>query len=311
MIRSFKVLIAGLVILGFSVAILFANSADRAETIADELIEVTSVSPENEGRLVMLSGTPELANGGVIVDEEAGLQVENTVYYSRVPYQKVYSLKKREVVVDQGEDKYSEADDITEIEYYIAEEWIVANSERDEVVTRMFERYENPPKLPLSAYHASGDLRIAGFRVSAADVYDHLQTKIESFTPSELQEACGSYIVRSELNLQPVLNEYGRGMLSSGDKIGDVHVRFSYETLEGADPVTIIGRQRGEAIVLEDDDLVSESERVQAGIVSKEAFMASITKEDASSRKIGVIGLVLSAIVLLLSLNWSGLLGKK
>lgn len=305
MIRSFKVLIAGLIVLGFSIAILYANRPGRTDSVSDELVETTVVSPENEGKLVIVSGKPRLADGGVIADEEAGLRMENAVYYSRIPYQKIYVQRQRKVVVDRGEDKLSEDDDITRTEYYVAQEWVNADRKRDAVVSSGSNRYENPPKLKLSAYHASGDLRVAGFKVSAADVRDYIQTKNAGFAQEELEEACKSYIIKSEIDLRAVTGEYGHGMLSSGDEIGDVHVTFSYTTLEGADPVTVIGRQRGEQIVFEDDDLVSENERIRPGAVSKEEFLAAIASEDASSRMIGIVGTVLGAILLLLSVDWS------
>ena len=77
--RSWKALIAGLIIAGFGVAMLLANKPERAQSVADELVEATSVLPENEGKLVMVSGTPELVDGGKLVDEETGLKVENAL----------------------------------------------------------------------------------------------------------------------------------------------------------------------------------------------------------------------------------------
>ena len=87
MIRP-KLLIASIVIVALGIAMALANSEDRAKKVAGELVEASSVEPQNEGKLVIISGTPELADGGVIVDEETGLQVSNAISYSRVPYQK-------------------------------------------------------------------------------------------------------------------------------------------------------------------------------------------------------------------------------
>lgn len=307
MIRSFKVLIAGVVILGFGIAILCANSPERVNAIADELVEATSVLPENEGKLVMVTGTPQLMNGGVVVDDETGLRVENALSYSRIPYQKVYAEKKEKVIVSEGKDKFSTDDDVTETRYYVAEEWINADHDRDEVVRGNGTSYENPPALRLSAYFAGGDLRLEDFSISYADVLDYLDYENGSFTQQELADACGSYIKRSELNLRAVENEYGHGMLSSGDEVGDVHVMFSYTALKGAEPVTVIGRQRGDRLVLEEDDIVTESEQVQAGGVTKEAFIDSLAAEDKVSRRFGIVGVVLGVILLLVSFEWDWL----
>lgn len=305
-----KFLIIGLVVLAFGVGVLWANSPDRTRKIADELVEATDVLPENEGKLVIVSGTPVLANGH-IVDEEANLEVENAVSYSRVPLQKVYALRSREVVVDKGEDKMSDVDDTTKTEYYVVKDWIYANQERDAEISRTSVTYENPPAINLSSSHASGDMRICGFKTNYSDVSGYVQTEDAWFTQEELEQACGEYIVRSEIDLKAVTDEYGRGMLSSGDEIGDVRVTFSYETFEGAEPVTLIGRQKGDALVLEDDGLVSEAEQVQPGAVTKEEFVAAITAEDASSRRIGIGALILGALVFLLAFNWGALIKPK
>ena len=78
------------------------------------------------------------------------------------------------------------------------------------------------------------------------------------------------------------------------------------EALEGAEAVTIVGRQRGDELVLEEDDLVSEAEHVRPGVVSREEFLEAITAEDASSRKIGIGALVLGAVVILFALDLWG-----
>ena len=293
-------IIIGIIILIFSIAILYANRAERAKRIADELVEPKSVSPENEGKLVIVSGVPELVGGGVIFDKETGLQVENAVHYSRTPYQKVYVQKSRSVVVDEGEDKLSTDDYVTEIEYYIAEDWIPAYQERDEVIVIGSSRYENPPAINLRPYYAATDLAVAGFQLAASDISDCIETENRGFTKEELAASCGKYIQDSGLNMQVVLRESGSAMLSSGDEIGDIHVLFSYETLEGASPVTLVGRQQGSRIIFDDNDPVSESERVKSGNISKEEFLSSISAEDATSRKIGIVGLVLGAALILI-----------
>lgn len=300
MFKRPKLLIAGLVIVVFGIAVLLANSAERSEQVADELVEATAVLPENEGKLVIVSGVPQLADG-LLTDEEAGLTVDNAVYYGRTPLQKVYALEKREVVVDYGEDKRSDDDDIKETQYYVVKQWIVANRSRDEEVGTFTERYKNPAPVNLGVYQDFGELRLGGFRVSYADVVPYLHVKKGRFTQEELRQACGEFIARSELGLEVVADEEGNGMLSNGDEIGDVHVRFAFEKMEGAEEVTFVGRQRGDELVFEDDDLVSESERMQTGKVSREEFLDSISSEDASSRTIGYGSLALGLVIIALS----------
>ena len=299
-----KILITGLIVIILGLAILAVNDSERTNTLAEELIETTTVLPENEGKLLIVSGTPYLADGGSIIDEETGLKVENALYYERVPLQKVYQLETREVVVDKGEDKVSTLDDKKKTERYLVTDWITADISRDAVITYDFKQYENPPAINLSRYSDSSILYIGDFIIDSIDVFDYIQTVNGHFTEEELRDACGDYIIKSELDLQPATNEYGHGMLSSGDEIGDVHVTFSYRTLEKAEPVTMIGRQTGDRLVVEHGKLLSNKELVQPGLISKEDFLASISAEDASSRKIGIVLMVIGAVIFLFSFNW-------
>ena len=305
------VFIIGLVLLGFGIATLNANRSERASTIADELIEPTEVLPENEGKLVIVSGVPQLPDDELIIDEEADLKMKKAVRYERVPYQKVYAEEKRTVVVNEGEDKTSTLDDVTKTEYYVVQKWVLANSKRDAVISNDFKRYENPPAINLDALYESADLRISDFRIKPSDVSGYIQTKRGGFPADYLQDACAGYIKRSEIDLQAVTDEKGYGMLSNGDDIGSVHVNFAFETLESAEPVTVIGRQRGDTIVFEEDGPVSQSEHIRPGIVSREEFLSSITAEDASSRIYGVGEMVVGVILCLLSLNWRRSAPKK
>lgn len=303
MIRP-KLLIASIVIVALGIAMALANSEDRAKKVAGELVEASSVEPQNEGKLVIISGTPELADGGVIVDEETGLQVSNAISYSRVPYQKVYKEESREVVVDRGEDKLRDFDDKTRTEYHVVEAWINADSSREPYVSGDGARHENPEPVNLPAYHKMGDLRLAGFKISAGDVSPYLHHSTGTFTPEELATTCGEYIAHSELDLKVVERKDGDGMLSTGSDIGDVQVLLSYQRLDSADPVTLIGRQQGDELVLVEDDVVSELEQVQAGAISREEFLDSITSEDSSSRMIGIGFIVVGAILLVFSLGF-------
>ena len=208
-------------------------------------------------------------------------------------------------MVSKGEDKQSPYDDVKETRYYVAADWIYAGQKRDEAVSGSTgQKYENPPPADLSACHASGDLRLSGFRISFADVGDYIRTEKNGFTPEELEQSCGGYMRNSGIGLQAVADSYGSGMLSSGDEIGDVHIYFSYETLKEASPVTVIGRQRGDRLVLEDTGPVDERERIRPGLVSRQEFLSSVVSEDASSRIYGIVFLALGFVLLTLSILW-------
>ena len=191
----------------------------------------------------------------------------------RTKYGVLTFTQNTDIRIDEGEDKTSTLDDVTKTEYYVVQKWVLANSKRDAVISNDFKRYENPPAINLDALYESADLRIADFRIKPSDVSRYIQTKRGGFPADYLQDACAGYIKRSEIDLQAVTDENGYGMLSNGDDIGSVHVNFAFETLESAEPVTVIGRQSGDRIVFEDDELVSEAERVRPGTVSREEFL--------------------------------------
>ena len=58
LIRRPKLLIAGVLVMAFGLAMFSANRAERVGEVADELVEASAVLPENEGKLVIVSGTP-------------------------------------------------------------------------------------------------------------------------------------------------------------------------------------------------------------------------------------------------------------
>ena len=304
MLRTGGIIITGLIVIILGLAIIATNDGEKTAFLDEELVETTAVLPENEGKLVIVSGTPRLADDGLIVDGETNLRVENALYYERVPLQKVYKEETREIVVDKGEDKVSEDDDKKKTEHHIVTDWIAADIQRDAVVTNDFESYENPPAINLGRYSESNALTLGDFIIDSTDVFDYVQTANNYFTEEELRESCGDYIIKSELDLNPVTDENGHGLLSSGDEIGDVHVIFSYKTLEKAEPVTMIGRQTGNQLVVEHGKLLSNKELVRAGLVSKEDFLASTRAKNASSRKAGIVLMVIGAIIFLFSFNW-------
>ena len=71
------------------ISVMFAYGENRVADIEKNLVETKEVSPENEGRIVIVSGTPYLENDGLLVDEVANLQVNNAISYYRQPLQKV------------------------------------------------------------------------------------------------------------------------------------------------------------------------------------------------------------------------------
>lgn len=296
-------------VLFFGIAVMFANTEGRVENIANILVETKEVLPENEGKLVIVSGTPSIENDGVIVDEEANLQVKNAYFYRRIPLQLAYVKKPKEIVIDKGKDLNSTLDDKTEKIDYVETEWIPASAERENKLSDKYGEYENPPKVDLSSFYKNNYLCIGNFKIDSTDVHveilKHVETKEHGFTKEVLKKNCQDYIKTLGNDFKVVSQGYkDYAMISNGDEIGDIHVKFSYGTLESMKPITVIGRQKGDKIVSEDKDDLSISEQVYDKILSKDEYIKGLSSEDADSRSIGFNSILIGVIGLLLTLKF-------
>ena len=140
------------------ISIIFAYGEERVENIANNLVETREVLPENEGKLIFISGTPTIENDGVIIDKEANLQVNNAIEYDRRVLQHVYVEKSKEVIVDKGKDKVSTHDDKKKTVYYVEHEYIPAAADREDEISNNGHVYKNPPKVDLNGYFKINNL---------------------------------------------------------------------------------------------------------------------------------------------------------
>ncbi len=310
-----KLLIAGLVILFFGIAILSANRAERTDQIAEELVETATLSRENEGKLILLAGTPGLKAPAGVTDEGAGLSVEGDIlHYGRRPLMKVYISRKEQVPIEK--DNYGN---------YTYETWEVlgtmwgsANIAHEDVfingLLRSDDRdvdgnryptgtFENPPPVEMDEFRVRHDLYIGEFKVDYSDVSSYVDTETAGFTKTQLEPVRDKYEQETGIRFEILENDNGYAFLSTGNEVGDLRVEIDYAKVTGAKPVTLIGRQQGDRLVLE-DDIVSEAEQVQAGIISRQEFLGAASKEDASSRWIGIGFIAAGAVLSALSLNF-------
>ena len=325
MIKSKIMLIAGLLILCFGIAILSANKAERAEKITDELVETTTLSPENEGKLIILAGTPEIKGNTDVTDEAAGLKAEGAVlWYARNPLMKVYYESREQIVVERK--KTINDDDIVETWDVVRTMWGDPDLKREDVKINGLLRssdydadgklyptgtFKNPDPVSMDSFRVSNDLYIGGFKVNFSDIIKYAETEKHGYTEAQLEKIRAKYSQDIGAAFDIVTNKEGFAFLSTGDEVGDLRVEISYALLKNAEPVTLVGRQRGDSLVLEEDDIVSEAEQVQAGIISRKDFLKAIAKEDTTSRYIGIGFAILGAILTAFSLNiWKRKKGK-
>jgi len=298
--------IIGGIMIVFGIVVLFANKEERAGNIADNLVETKEVLPENEGKLVIVSGTPTLENDGILIDEEANLQVKNAIRYVRRPLQNVYVEKSKEVVVDEGKDKGSPHDDVTETVYYIESEWIPSYADREPWSKEKGHQYDNPEKVDISECNSDNHFCFGEFMVAdSSKLLEHAETKERGFTVEEIENNCKDYISSLGMNLKVLAKDSNNfAMLSNGDEIGNIHVEFYYRTLGNIKPLTVIGRQEGNKIVFDEKEELSDSEHVYGRILSKDEFIKEISDEDAGSRKLGFVFLIIGGIGILLTLSF-------
>ena len=290
------------ILLIFGISVLIANSKERTDKITERLIETKSVSPENEGKLIIVSGTPTLANDGVIVDKETGFQVNNAISYTRMPYQMIYVEKKEEVIYkvkDKDTGKYREE---KEIKVTIEKAWTSINKERKKKLFSGTKVYTNPP-VPnnIDYYIARNDMCIGEFIFTpSSKILELAEIKSNRFSKEELD----NYANKLGMDLKTVQLKNGSYILKNGDDIGSIKILFSYDTLVNMKPITIIGRQEGNRIVFDEKDGIEGDEYFQDRIVSKNEYLKSISSEDASSRKIGFNFTMVGVIGILLTISF-------
>ena len=289
-----------------------AYSEQRTEDIANNLVETREVLPENEGKLIFISGTPTIENDGVIIDKEANLQVKNAIEYDRRVLQHVYVEKSKEVVIDKGEDKVSTHDDKKKTVYYVEHEYIPAAADREDEISNGGHVYKNPPKVDLNGYFKMNNLCFGEFKLKDdVDVLKYAETKLRGFTEEEINKNCQDYIASLGADFKVLPrenNEYA--YISNGDELGNIHVAFYYTTLESIKPVTVIGKQEGNSIIFDNSYDLEKKEHVYEGILSKDDFINKLSKGDASARKGGTIALVIGVIGILSTLGGKGFKGK-
>ena len=306
-----KRLIAGLVLLGFGIAIMSANATERTATLADELVETTTLSPENEGKLVMVAGTPMLEGNSGFVDEDAGLKIEDEIYsYNRNPQMKVYYESREKILVERK--TKIDGRDIEEMWDVVRTMWGAPNLKRDDVViSGIFRssnydadgeyyptgRFINPDPIEMDKYSVHYDLYIGEFKVSILDIGKFVDCKYYGFSKEDLEKIRTKYSQDLGINFEILEDKDGCAFLSTGNEVGDLKVEMLYQKVLGTRPVTIIGRQRGDSIVVEEEEKVSELEQVQAEIISKKEFLDAASKEDTGSRYIGMAIIALGAIL--------------
>ena len=296
------------ILLFAGVSISVAYSEERAENIANNLVETREVLPENEGKLVLISGTPTIENDGVIIDKEANLQVKNAINYDRRVLQHVYVEKSKEVVVDKGKDKVSTHDDKKKTVYYVEHEYIYANSDREDEISNGGHVYKNPPKVDLNGYFKMNNLCFGEFKLKDdVDVLKYAETKLRGFTEEEINKNCQDYIASLGADFKVLPrenNEYA--YISNGDELGNIHVAFYYTTLESIKPVTVIGKQEGNSLIFDNSYDLEKKEHVYEGILSKDDYIKKLSKGDASTRKGGTIAFVIGIIGILSTLGGKG-----
>lgn len=302
--RNFRLIVW---IISFFILLIFGTTIfyNRLDEIGNKLVETKSVLPENEGKLVIVSGTPTLENGGVIVDKEAGLQVKNAIYYYRRPYQNIYVKKSKEVVRKVKDKKTGSFYDEKETETSIESEWVLSTQKRDKVLFHWGSVYKNPPAVNLSSYYSKNDLKIGEFLFDSRELASstkYVEAESRGFTKEELDNNCKEYIKKVGMNLKTV-DDGKFSSLSNGSKIGDIRIKFSYQVLKKTNPVTIVGRQEGNRIVTDNKEGLRQDEHIKEGIVSKDEYLKWLTSEESELKKISTILVVIAIIGILLTLS--------
>ena len=273
------------------------NSPKHADYLDEIMVETDGkILPENEGKLVLVSGTPYIANDGIVVDEEYGIELRRALSYERNPRQLVYELKK-ETTVDEG-DPNDIYDDKTTTRYYIGTTWITATAERDKVVEYGGKKKENPRPAKLESYYAGNPLMIGEFEVKASDFAKTVKTETIFFSKEQLERDCKEWMESNRIyDFTVEETTAGNGFITTGNDIGDIRIWIDYNVVTDSKPSTIIGKQVGNAIEAYGEGL-DEEYHVLQGIVTKEEYISELKKTDAGDRKACVVVIVIFSLIL-------------
>lgn len=291
------ILVCLIIIIIFAIS-LNVNSKDRVKELREQIIESDGrILPENEGKLIIISGVPQINNNGRICDEEYSINLENVITYDRTAIQKIYFIDEETTV--RKNDINDPYDDETETRRFISKKWINANASRDKVVKLGLDKYKNPDAVDFRSMHDSNTFSVGEFKLDYTVLREVINTERKHFKPSELANMCEGWIkYNSEYNFKVKSKNEDEGYLTTGDDIGDIHVNFSYDAFVSAEPVTIIGKQQGNTIVM-DGEGFKEEFHVIKGEITKEQFLKDREAEDAGDRKACIIIIsIMSAIIL-------------
>ncbi len=269
------------------------KASELAETV---IVSDGTLDPANEGKLVMVTGTPVIANEGKLSDPETGLEVSGAYNYSRIPLQKIYEVKEKEVIINKHDinDPY---DDEKTTERYVVTTWVTCYSDRKASFRVNGKNYTNPEKVDLAGYSAGNSLLIGEYKIKVSDVLDYITTSSHNFTLSDLENHCTPYIKKTELGLKVTTTSKEVPILSTGDEVGDIHIYLSYDTLDSAKEITRVGLQEDGALVEYKDGAI-ELSMVAEGKLTKEDYIKSLVGATKKNRKSLLIGIIVCSLIL-------------
>jgi len=273
------------------------NTEEHAATLEDLLVVTDgTIKPENEGKLVLATGTPYIENDGILRDEEMGITVENAVSYSRVPYEKIYYIEVTTTVLKH--DLNDPNDDETKVNKRLTTVWEDMDEEWPMQLKHDGKTYQNPEKLDYHSFYANNYLLVGDFKLLPNQFGSVVQTKPFTISEDQLLSSTKDWLDSATgqgFTVERLSN--GGGRLSNGDAIGSVHIACEYSVLDKTAPLTVIGKQEGDRIVTYDLNGFDEF-YVYSGEITKEDFINDVSETDSGDRTACVIVMVISVLVI-------------
>lgn len=290
----------GLILLfGYSFGV---NGAQHADTLKELLVETDGkVLPENEGKLVLITGTPGIENEGLLQDEEMGITVENAVSYSRIPYERIYVIETTTTTLEH--DLNDPNDDEVRVNKYLTDAWEDIDTDWPAQLKYEGKVYQNPEKKDYRSYYVKNKVCLGEYRIEADLLKPMIQTTPQVVSAEQLMASTREWIKQQKetpaFQVETVSN--GGGRLSNGDDFGSIRIVCEYETLDEPALMTVIGKQVGASV--ENYELNGFDEYyLYAGAVTKEEFIDLIMEEDGNDRVACVWVMVISMSIIIICL---------
>ncbi|MDO4459189.1 MAG: hypothetical protein Q4C42_03745, partial [Clostridia bacterium] len=262
------------------------NSTDTLKELESILVDPQGkVLPENEGKLVIVSGKPEPQEQKTLFDDDFGVSVDGAYCLDREIFQKRYHIEEeKEEYVTFDKDKNREVS-YTYTKNLVSS-WDPIGGDFEDKVYYKGDYYYNEPRPDITCKNSYNPINIGEFEFNIHSFgsivnYETIYPEVSDISGGYL-DSIGEYHVAERSN--------GGGYFSTGDSIGDIHVMISAHVYDDEFPViTRIGMQKDNRIVAYDNFRLTGIDEIIEGELTREEYLAGYSESMSKNRTLNIV----------------------